>query len=154
VPTFFRRPDISPDGELFLFPAGIWHKTPESRPEYCAFLYRKNFLEKPTFVLPTNGEPALVCKFCPKLFKKPENKPGVFPLPYYMVFAIATSSAVLVYSTEETRPICAMGNFHYASLTDLSWRGANLLAVSSSDGFCSFMNFQDNKLGEIYEPTG
>jgi chromatin assembly factor 1 subunit B len=88
------------------------------------------------------------------LFKKPENKPGVFPLPYYMVFAIATSSAVLVYSTEETRPICAMGNFHYASLTDLSWRGANLLAVSSSDGFCSFMNFQDNKLGEIYEPTG
>ena len=70
VPTFFRRPDISPDGEFFLLPAGIWHRTPDSRPEYCSFLYRKDFLEKPTFVLPTRGEPALVCKFCPKLFKK------------------------------------------------------------------------------------
>ena len=27
VPTFFRRPDVSPDGELFLFPAGIWHRS-------------------------------------------------------------------------------------------------------------------------------
>jgi len=100
VPTFFRRPDVSPDGELFLLPAGIWHKTPESRPEYCAFLYRKNFLEKPTFVLPSNGEPALICKFCPKLFKKPQDKPGIFAVPYYMIYAIATTSAVLIYSTE------------------------------------------------------
>ena len=47
-----------------------------------------------------------------------------------------------------------MGNYHYASLTDLCWRGATLLAVSSSDGFCSFMHFKEGELGEIYEPTG
>lgn len=29
-----------------------------------------------------------------------------------------------------------------------------MLAISSSDGFCSFMVFSDNKLGQIYEPTG
>ena len=47
-----------------------------------------------------------------------------------------------------------MGNYHYAALTDITWRGAETLAVSSCDGFCSFMHFNDNKLGEIYEPTG
>jgi hypothetical protein len=35
-----------------------------------------------------------------------------------------------------------MGNYHYAALTDLSWRGADMLAVASSDGYCSFMVFE------------
>lgn len=47
-----------------------------------------------------------------------------------------------------------MGNYHYAALTDLAWKGDKMLAVSSSDGYCSFMIFKDNSLGEIYEPTG
>jgi hypothetical protein len=29
-----------------------------------------------------------------------------------------------------------------------------MLAVSSSDGYCSFLIFENNELGEIYEPTG
>ncbi|MCB0370854.1 MAG: hypothetical protein KDD45_15885 [Bdellovibrionales bacterium] len=96
----------------------------------------------------------MICKFCPKLFKKESDKTGIFAIPYYMVFAVATSSAVLVYSTEQKKPLFAMGNYHYAALTDLCWKGASMLAVSSSDGFCSFMMFPENKLGEIYEPTG
>jgi len=40
-----------------------------------------------------------------------------------------------------------MGNYHYAALTDMCWRGANILAVSSSDGFCSFMVFPEGQLG-------
>jgi hypothetical protein len=71
-----------------------------------------------------------------------------------MVYAIATSSAVLIYSTEKTQPIFGMGNYHYAALTDLSWRGSEMLALSSSDGYCSFIVFDKNELGEIYEPTG
>jgi chromatin assembly factor 1 subunit B len=74
--------------------------------------------------LPTNGEPALVCKFCPKLFRKQNEKSGLFAQPYYMVYAIATSSAVLIYSTDKTQPLYGMGNFHYAALTDLSWKGS------------------------------
>ena len=41
-----------------------------------------------------------------------------------MIFAVATSSAVIIYSTEKMRPIYGMGNYHYAALTDLSWRGS------------------------------
>jgi len=71
-----------------------------------------------------------------------------------MVYAVATSSAVLIYSTEKTQPLYGMGNYHYAALTDLSWKGSDMLAVSSSDGYCSFLIFENNELGEIYEPTG
>lgn len=79
----------------------------------------------------------------------------MFAQPYYMVFAVATSSAVVIYSTDQpNRPLHAMGNYHYAALTDISWKGANMLAVSSSDGYCSFMIFEKNELGQIYEPTG
>ena len=71
-----------------------------------------------------------------------------------MIFAIATSSAVLIYSTEKIEPLYGMGNYHYAALTDLSWRGSEMLAVSSSDGYCSFLMFEPEELGLIYEPVG
>jgi chromatin assembly factor 1 subunit B len=61
-----------------------------------------------------------------------------------MVYAIATTSAVLIYSTDKMQPLYGMGNFHYAALTDLSWRGSSILGVSSSDGYCSFMMFDNN----------
>lgn len=30
VASFFRRPDISPDGELFVLPTGIWKTDKDS----------------------------------------------------------------------------------------------------------------------------
>lgn len=58
-----------------------------------------------------------------------------------MVFAVATSGSVLIYDTLTMNPIYGMGNYHYATITSLSWRGSNILGISSSDGFCSFMIF-------------
>jgi hypothetical protein len=52
------------------------------------------------------------------------------------------------------QPLYGMGNYHYAALTDLSWRGAEMLALSSSDGYCSFVVFEKDELGMVYEPTG
>lgn len=117
-------------------------------------MYRKNFLDKPTMMISTNGEPALICKFCPVLFKKNKPEQDIFKSPYYMVFAIATSVSVLIYSTATMAPIYAMGNYHYATITSLSWKGSNILAMSSSDGFCSFMIFEDGELGEPFIPEG
>ncbi len=94
-------------------------------------------------MIPTNGEPALVCKFCPILFKKPKSDSGIFKQSYYMVFAIATSSSVLIYDTLSMTPICGMGNYHYATITSLTWKGANILGMSSSDGYCSFLIFEE-----------
>ena len=71
-----------------------------------------------------------------------------------MIYAIATTSAVLIFSTDKLQPLYGVGNYHYAALTDMSWRGGEILAISSSDGYCSFMVFQKNELGQIYEPEG
>lgn len=58
-----------------------------------------------------------------------------------MVFAIATASSVLIYDTVSLTPIYGMGNYHYATITDLTWKGDKMLGISSSDGYCSFMIF-------------
>lgn len=60
-----------------------------------------------------------------------------------MVFAIATSNSVFVYNTLSTEPIYGMGNYHYATITGLTWRNSSILGISSSDGFCSFMVFDN-----------
>lgn len=85
---------------------------------------------------------------------KKNERGGLFQQSYYMVYAVATTSAVLLFSTEKMEPLYGMGNYHYAALTDLSWRGDEMLAISSSDGYCSFVIFEKGELGEIYEPTG
>lgn len=58
-----------------------------------------------------------------------------------MIFAVATTNSVLIYSTDSMKPLYGMGNFHYAALTDLTWKDDRVLAVSSSDGFISFFTF-------------
>lgn len=58
-----------------------------------------------------------------------------------MIFAVATTNSVFIYSTESLKPLYGMGNFHYAALTDLSWKDDKVLAVSSSDGYLSFFVF-------------
>ncbi len=152
VASFFRRPTVSPDGELFILPCGIWRDSSQSDPTCCAYLFRKNYFTKPSFSIQTNKEPVLACKFCPVLFKKSNPDEGLFKQPYFMVFAIATTNSVLIYNTDNMKPLYGMGNFHFAALTDMAWRDDQTLAVSSSDGFISFFTFQNNELGEVYEP--
>jgi hypothetical protein len=69
-----------------------------------------------------------------------------------MIFAIATAYSVIIYSTESLKPLYGMGNFHFAALTDLSWKDDRMLAISSSDGYISFFTFDKGELGEHYEP--
>jgi len=46
-----------------------------------------------------------------------------------------------------------MGNYHFAAITELSWKGSSLLGMSSSDGYCSFMAFGKDELGTEHEGT-
>lgn len=59
-----------------------------------------------------------------------------------MVFAIGTFTSVLVYNTENLSPMYAVGNYHLASITEISWKNSSILGMSSSDGYCSFMTFE------------
>jgi chromatin assembly factor 1 subunit B len=84
-------------------------------------------------------------RFCPKILQK--EKEGFLEIPYKIVFAIGTHDSVLIYSTESLIPVCVVGNLHYQILNDLSWLEDRMLAVASSDGYCSFIKFENNELG-------
>jgi len=137
-----------------LVPAARYKESVDSETLTVVYVFRRGDLANPCFFIPTNGKPALCVKFCPKLFKKESNRNTVdlFDIPYKMVFAVATTDSIMVYSTQSLVPIILVsniiGHIHYATLTDISWNGSKIMGVSSSDGYCSFMIFDKNELGE------
>jgi len=48
-----------------------------------------------------------------------------------VVFAIATNDTILIFTTDNLKPLAYIGNIHYAGLTDITWNGSKHLAVSS-----------------------
>ena len=147
VSSFFRRPDFSPDGSFFLLPAAQYQLKKEDKPFFAVLLYRRNDFNSPCMVYSTNNRPSVCARFCPKLFKMDEKQPKMFDLNYNMFFAIATVESVLVYQIHSLQPLFIVSNIHFASLTDLAWCGSKSLGISSSDGFCSFVFFEDKELG-------
>lgn len=68
-----------------------------------------------------------------------------------MVFAIATKSSVYLYDTQQRTPFAIISNIHYTRLTDLTWaEDGHCLIVSSTDGFCSIITFDESELGTVY----
>ncbi|GFU17641.1 chromatin assembly factor 1 subunit B [Nephila pilipes] len=81
-----------------------------------------------------------------------KSKPMI-DLPYRMVFAVAACESILLYDTEQLLPFAYVSNIHYTHLTDLTWSpDGRILVAASTDGYCSFLIFGENELGEIYEP--
>lgn len=148
VSSFFRRPDWSPDGMFFVLPAAQYQMKKEEKPFSAVLLYRRNDMSSPCLVYSTNNKPAICVKFCPKLYKLEGPQPKIFDLNYRMFFAIATVDSVLVFHTDSLQPAFIVGNIHFACLTDLAWCSNKCLGISSSDGFCSFVFFDKNDLGE------
>ncbi len=154
APTFFRRPDRSPDGSFVVFPAGIHRSTAPTGPRelYTAQIYARDNWTAPIAHLPAQNKPVVAVRFCPVLFQKDPNAscPDPFDqLPYKMVFAIATLDSVVVYDTTSVLPVAVLGQLHYDSITELAWsRDGQFLAVSSRDCYCSIVAFSKGELGE------
>lgn len=92
--------------------------------------------------------PALIVRFSPILYSLMPGTPKLMSSPYRMIFAVATSSTVLIFDTQHKHPIVMLKNLHAAPLTDLSWSADGLkLAISSQDGYCSFAVFEPSELG-------
>jgi chromatin assembly factor 1 subunit B len=69
-----------------------------------------------------------------------------------MVYAIAAKHAVLVFDTQQPYPIAKVSDIHYTKLSDISWSSdGRILIVSSTDGYCTFVLFGPNELGETYD---
>lgn len=74
----------------------------------------------------------------------------IYKNSYRFIYAVATTDTVLIYDTEHNYPLCYLKDLHYAQLTDIAWHpNGNILMVSSSDGYCSMIQFEENELGEL-----
>lgn len=104
-------------------------------------------------ILPTMNECTIAVRCCPVYFELREDGPNaLIMLPYRMIFAVATQSSVLIYDTQQICPIGVISFIHYGRLNDLSWSSdGQILIVSSSDGYCSIIHFQEGELGKIYK---
>ncbi|XP_058464649.1 chromatin assembly factor 1 subunit B [Malaya genurostris] len=152
--TFFRRLSFSPDGNLIVTPAGVAEIPGVPKPLNTTYIYTRNSLRQPAITLPSPDQYTVAVRFCPRYFKlrpHPAHKPPVIPLPYRMIFAVATKSSVYLYDTQQKSPFALISNIHYTRLTDLSWSSdGTILIVSSTDGFCSMISFTEDELGEAH----
>ncbi|EFN71093.1 Chromatin assembly factor 1 subunit B [Camponotus floridanus] len=151
--SFFRRLTFSVDGSLIFVPSGIIesHETAETISNATIVFSRAN-LKEPIMILPTMNECTIAVRCCPVYFELREDGPNaLITLPYRMIFAVATQSSVLIYDTQQTCPIGVISLIHYGRLNDLSWSNdGQILIVSSSDGYCSIIHFQESELA--HEP--
>nr|CAB3481836.1 unnamed protein product [Digitaria exilis] len=157
LPSFFRRLAWSPDGSFLVLPAGIncfpvsnsvsKHSTEVIN---TAYIMSRHNLSRPAIQLPGASKAIVAVRFCPVLFKpRGSNSDGFFKLPYRVVFAVATLNSLYVYDTESIPPILIHAGLHYAAITDIAWSSdAKYLAVSSRDGYCTIIEFENEELGQ------
>jgi WD40 repeat protein len=145
--AYFRRLAFSPDSKILIASAGLANGLP------AVHLFFHDSSNLPVLSFPVNitqNATALAVRFCPVLFKS--TKTGLFSgTGTRLVWAVACKDAVIVYSSDEDRPIAAVTNPHYSSISDIAWSGEMGLAVSSIDGFVSFVAFAKGELGEVVE---
>uniref|UniRef100_A0A8C3XZE3 CAF1B/HIR1 beta-propeller domain-containing protein n=1 Tax=Catharus ustulatus TaxID=91951 RepID=A0A8C3XZE3_CATUS len=149
--SFFRRLSFTPDGSYLLTP-GVG-----TSPVQMCFLNCCSPC-RPVGHLPCPGKGTLAVRCCPVYFElrgasakdeiSPKSPPALFNLPYRLVFAVASEDSVLFYDTEQSFPFGYVSNIHYHTLSDISWSSdGSFLAISSTDGYCSFVTFEEDELG-------
>ncbi|KAF5198893.1 Chromatin assembly factor 1 subunit fas2, partial [Thalictrum thalictroides] len=148
LPSFFRRLAWSPDGSFLVAPAGSY-KLPASASLNTAYIFSRKDLSRPALQLPAANKPIVAVRFCPIVFKlRGSNSAKFFKLPYRLVFAVATLNSLYVYDTESVSPIAIFAGLHYAAITDIAWSSnAKYLALSSQDGYCTLVEFENDELG-------
>jgi len=94
-------------------------------------------------ILPTLNECTIAVRCCPVYFVLRQDSPdALIPLPYRMVFAVATQSSILLYDTQQTSPIGVVSLIHYGRLNDLSWYViVNMIYLFNSNYFRVLASF-------------
>ncbi|XP_011173368.1 chromatin assembly factor 1 subunit B [Solenopsis invicta] len=152
--SFFRRLTFSIDGSLIFVPSGIIESQETTETISNAIIvFSREDIREPVMILPTLNECTIAVRCCPVYFELRKDGPtALIPLPYRMVFAVATQSSILLYDTQQTSPIGVISLIHYGRLNDLSWSSdGKILIACSSDGYCSIIHFEESELGKIYK---
>ncbi|KAJ0040754.1 hypothetical protein Pint_27244 [Pistacia integerrima] len=136
--------------------AGSYKFSPTSQTVNTAYVFSRKDLSRPALQLPGASKPVVAVRFCPLAFSlRGSNSGGFFKLPYRLVFAIATLNSLYIYDTESVAPTAILAGLHYAAITDISWSpNARYLALSSQDGYCTLVEFENDELGSPISLSG
>jgi WD40 repeat protein len=67
-----------------------------------------------------------------------------------MVFAVVTTTAVVIYDTQHFYPLARIDGCHLATINDIAWSSnGQTLVFCSSDGYVTFARFNSDVLGEL-----
>jgi len=167
LPSFFRRPSFSPCGSFLVVPSGILKEkvsehggAKKSESTDCAHVFSRDDLTQPKASLPSL-KPSTCVAFSPKVFKlrgvknDDESVASTNPfrgLMHRCIFCVCTIDGAMVYDTEVASPVAVISNAHYAAVTCATWSAdGRTLVLSSKDGFCSFVRFDEGEFGEEVE---
>ena len=117
---------------------------------YTVYGFLKHGLSQPAFMLPGIKSYATCIRFNPHLYKlsNSSNDNALLDLPYKMVFAVATTDQVLIYTTDKIQPLAVIGNIHYAPINDMAWASDGRLCAGSSDGYVSIIKVPVDMFGD------
>lgn len=152
VMTFFRRLSFAPDGSFLLAPCGLISAQDGSNESNVSNIYPRNRLsEAPLLTVPTS-KPSRAVRFNQVRYRlRTDAKKNITAAPYRYVYAVACRNGVTMYDTQSQMPFAYVGSLHYAPITDMCWSaGGDMMFISSTDGFCSVVCFDDGELGAPY----
>lgn len=148
-----RRLSFTGDGKVLVVPAGCIHYIEDdnkrTKSVNAVLLFSRHNMCKPFAFLPGLKDPPSLVAMCPVVFQnRKEKADNNLNLGYRYVFAVASTEDIILYDTESVKPFGLICNIHYSSITDMSWsHDASFLMVSSRDGFCSMIEFEENEIG-------
>eukprot|EP00475_Leptophrys_vorax_P038833 TRINITY_DN6930_c0_g1_i2.p1 TRINITY_DN6930_c0_g1~~TRINITY_DN6930_c0_g1_i2.p1 ORF type:complete len:597 (-),score=150.41 TRINITY_DN6930_c0_g1_i2:25-1737(-) len=155
VAIYFSRHRFSPDG-AFLFVPSVEvccesTKSTSSSPAPAAAVFLRNKWHKPWRILAGFDSPTTSIAVNPKSFSlRCGQKISGLDINHRWVYAVTSLSAVVIYDTEQRRPLSVITNLHLAQITDCNWSSdGRMLAICSTDGYCSFVIFNEGELGSF-----
>jgi WD40 repeat protein len=135
----------------------------------CCHLFLRSDISKPLAYLPVGDKFCHAVRFCPTRFQlipaedvngnqeeedneEQDEGSNTFPFPYRLVFAVATQNSVILYDSQHMSPFGFITDIHYARISDITWSSdGRLLMISSTDGYCTFVTFNEGEIGIPYE---
>jgi len=160
--SFFRRCSFSTDGSYLFLPAGLCDG--DDKVKKTTYVFARGQYRAPICHLPGTKKATVAVRCSPICYELLDDKENqvtpmesnkYFKVPYRMVYAIASLDSITIYDTQHNLPIGHCANMHYASITDITWSSdGKLLVVSSTDGYCSFIKFEEEEFGRqiMFDP--
>lgn len=106
-------------------------------------------LSSPIVSLVGLESPSVAVRFSPLLYKMiPSQSPPMLYGDYRMVFAVVTTTAVMIYDTQHTYPLARIDGCHLATINDIAWSSnGQTLVFCSTDGYVTFVRLASGILG-------